>query len=429
MADKWYTVSSGNWSVAANWNGGTLPVDGDDVFADSRTITIDQHINLPNARLFTTARSGGTAGGGFLLSGAWNVTCLSITPGTSTLLTINNSYTGTITCPIINSSTTSTAYGISVTAGAAHAASIIGNFYAGNAAGRHALITSSTAGGTITLNGTAYSTTAALANCISHTASGGLTIQGVLNLVQSSGGGVALLSGSNACTYNLTGTISCGGSGAMINVGAGQTLTYDCTSFAWNNVLNGAIVVFASSSAQPVIITMPSVTMHNNATGPTLATAVISGTDVQYTGDVVAGICPIFSTSASGAKLEHFGKITSNIVAGARLSAGSGSQLIIDKVIAAANGNFIAFESGFGIRVKDSTIFYLTNADGERKAASINGGTLNLPIAANVRSGVTFNNGTQTGTMLDHVARFNSVDTSIENARLTAEVAASSAQS
>ena len=64
MPDKWPTTN-GNWSNAAIWNGGTKPVAGDDVFADGRTVTIDENVNVASVR--TTARSGGTAGGGFVL--------------------------------------------------------------------------------------------------------------------------------------------------------------------------------------------------------------------------------------------------------------------------------------------------------------------------------------------------------------------------
>ena len=62
MAIRW-AVSNGNWSNSATWNGGTLPQAGDDVYADNKTITIDQSITVN--RLNTSQRSGGTAGGAF----------------------------------------------------------------------------------------------------------------------------------------------------------------------------------------------------------------------------------------------------------------------------------------------------------------------------------------------------------------------------
>lgn len=65
MPDKW-PLANGNWSNAANWNGGTKPVAGDDVFADGRTVTIDEDITVASIR--NTQRSGGTANGSFTLT-------------------------------------------------------------------------------------------------------------------------------------------------------------------------------------------------------------------------------------------------------------------------------------------------------------------------------------------------------------------------
>lgn len=62
MANKW-PAADGNWSTASNWNGGTKPVAGDVVYADGKTITIDEDVTVLQLR--TNARSGGTAGGGF----------------------------------------------------------------------------------------------------------------------------------------------------------------------------------------------------------------------------------------------------------------------------------------------------------------------------------------------------------------------------
>lgn len=65
MPDKW-PLANGNWSSAANWNGGTKPLPGDDVYADGRTVAIDEDITVASLR--TTQRSGGTGGGGFTVS-------------------------------------------------------------------------------------------------------------------------------------------------------------------------------------------------------------------------------------------------------------------------------------------------------------------------------------------------------------------------
>lgn len=103
MADKW-PLADGNYSNAANWNDGTLPDVGDDVFWDGRTITIDQDIEVLSIR--TTQRSGGNIGGignlsgngnrtiiGHLVSGVGNVIRVIGWTGGGTL-TINGNITG-----------------------------------------------------------------------------------------------------------------------------------------------------------------------------------------------------------------------------------------------------------------------------------------------------------------------------------------------
>jgi hypothetical protein len=88
MADRW-PLANGNWSNAANWNGGTLPDVGDDVFADGKTVTIDQDVTVLSIR--NTQRTGGTANGGFNFSTAqstYNITADLITFNAN-LITLN----------------------------------------------------------------------------------------------------------------------------------------------------------------------------------------------------------------------------------------------------------------------------------------------------------------------------------------------------
>jgi hypothetical protein len=41
-----YAVQNGAWSSGSTWDNGAVPLDGDDVYADGRTITINQNINV-----------------------------------------------------------------------------------------------------------------------------------------------------------------------------------------------------------------------------------------------------------------------------------------------------------------------------------------------------------------------------------------------
>ena len=45
-----FAVVSGNWSSGGTWDNGSVPVAGDDVFCNGRTITIDQDINVGSLR-------------------------------------------------------------------------------------------------------------------------------------------------------------------------------------------------------------------------------------------------------------------------------------------------------------------------------------------------------------------------------------------
>lgn len=65
MADKW-RIATGLYSTASEWNGGTLPIAGDDVYCDGYVCTID--INTPQLNsMRNTQRSGGINAGYYIL--------------------------------------------------------------------------------------------------------------------------------------------------------------------------------------------------------------------------------------------------------------------------------------------------------------------------------------------------------------------------
>jgi hypothetical protein len=153
MADKW-PAANGNWSTAANWNGGTKPVPGDDVFADGKTITIDEDFDI--ASLNTTQRSGGTAGGQFqittLASGTRALSC-NVVAGSDNCIRVTGGTAGAtieITGDITGSSV---ARGIWWTGGNANL-TVTGNLQGGAAAPGHAINFTASPSGTVTINGT-----------------------------------------------------------------------------------------------------------------------------------------------------------------------------------------------------------------------------------------------------------------------------------
>jgi len=63
-----WAIASGNVSVGANWNTGTVPGIDDDVYADGKDMVVDL-ANWSIKSLRTTQRTGGTVGGSFELNG------------------------------------------------------------------------------------------------------------------------------------------------------------------------------------------------------------------------------------------------------------------------------------------------------------------------------------------------------------------------
>ena len=64
-----YAVATGNWSNTATWDGGTLPTSADDVFANNRTVTIDQDITAITLRNTSNVSPAITQGGQFVVAG------------------------------------------------------------------------------------------------------------------------------------------------------------------------------------------------------------------------------------------------------------------------------------------------------------------------------------------------------------------------
>lgn len=91
-------AANGNWSSTSTWIGGVLPTSADSVYANNRSITIDQDINV--ARLSNRGDNGATVGGGFTCTTTAGVvrtvTATIIEAGTSTCLTFNHAALNTL---------------------------------------------------------------------------------------------------------------------------------------------------------------------------------------------------------------------------------------------------------------------------------------------------------------------------------------------
>ena len=88
-------ANTGNWSSSATWPGGVFPTSADDVYANGKTVTIDQNITVLSLR--TTAGAGGVAGGSFIVNTSRTVTATNIYSGSSTCLTSTPPFNSTVT--------------------------------------------------------------------------------------------------------------------------------------------------------------------------------------------------------------------------------------------------------------------------------------------------------------------------------------------
>jgi hypothetical protein len=91
-----YAVKSGNWSDTTVWNTGALPTSSDDVYSNNFTVTIDQNVTVISLR--NNAQSPAVAGGGFVLNGGYTITTtasVGFAGGSSTSNLITFSASGT----------------------------------------------------------------------------------------------------------------------------------------------------------------------------------------------------------------------------------------------------------------------------------------------------------------------------------------------
>jgi hypothetical protein len=71
-----FATKTGNWSDPTVWNTGALPTSADDVFSNNFTVTINQNVTVLSLR--NTSASGITVGGGFLVTGDFSITAQSL---------------------------------------------------------------------------------------------------------------------------------------------------------------------------------------------------------------------------------------------------------------------------------------------------------------------------------------------------------------
>ena len=336
-----YAANTGNWSALATWDGGSsLPGSGDDVYANGKTVTIDQDVTVLSVN--TTAGGAAVAGGGFTL-GAGRTLNANVQAGTTTCVSMTVAGTSSINGTVTGGSAGS-AYGVNNNHGSA-TITVTGGVNGGTSTTGYGV--QNTAGGTVNIVG----------NCAAFTASGAYN--------------------AGAGTMNITGNCVGGGTtnahGAVNNSSGTINITGDCTggsaspSHGASNNSSGSINIYGTAIGSPT-----------NAASYGLSNAGTGNCSVQI---------------AKGSDFPNSG--STQPTPGSVQATGTGA-ITIDAMVFGSGGVAPCVGRHY---IRNAGTNYVTMRE-SNAGATLNMGELSAdyPTQANVRSGVSFDFGNKTGT-------------------------------
>ena len=336
-----YAANTGNWSALATWDGGSLPGSGDDVYANGKTVTIDQDVTVLSVR--STAGGAAVAGGSFALNAGRTLNA-EIVAGTTTCVSMSVAGTSSINGAVTGGSVGS-AYGVNNNNGSA-TINVTGNVNGGTATSGYGVYNG--AGGTVNIVG----------NCAAFTAVGAYNAgAGTMNITGNCvGGGTTNVHGANnnsSGTINITG--DCTGGSAASSHGA-------------NNNSSGVVNIYG--------------------------TAIGSPTSAASYGFVNAGTGNCSVQIAKGSDFPNSG--STQPTPGSVQSAASGAYITLDAMIFGSGGAAPVSGRHF---IRNAGTNYCTMRE-SNAGATLNLGELSAdyPSVADVRSGVNFDFGNKTGT-------------------------------
>jgi hypothetical protein len=384
-----YAVANGNWSNTATWDGGTLPTAADDVFSNNFTVTIDGTFTVLSIRNTSNTLPLIVAGGGFTFANGGNLTC------TDSNGVVNRDIASVycLTFDLASPNTATLNANVSTAGLVTNGRSILvqntGTF---NMVGDYTIQTFNTNGrATIFVNG---STTINIVGNISN------------NLVTPNQSSTLWVTAGTP-TINITGNVS-GGSSNNHNAGFGNGIY--AAIVATINITGNVI-----TNSSPSIHLMGGTTnLIGNITGGNSFTAIYNVTTaatISVTGIITAGTgAPaIYSAIAltSGYGSGTFVKVSGNVVNSSNIMAIVAPRVTIDTNTSSwlfqisTGGNRTLYAAGvdLGNPATSNVRFGTTyGASGELT------GTLRVPSASNVLSGVLTDN--TTGTLLMTPADF-----------------------
>ena len=475
-----YPLANGNWSTVANWYSGgvaygQLPLSTDDVYADGKTVVIDQNITVN--LLTTLQRSGGTVGGGFncttartinattitAITPVLNLTCTGITQNVIAT-TINGSTQIAVTASIVITGTSGT---VNVTATNLFSSGYSAAYCITNGVGSTLNVTGTISG--IGQNGILNTT--GIVNFTGTLTGGGNTFAAIY---QNGAGGTtnvtgALVGGPNTngySVYNNLGTVNIlsnqtmsGNFGYAVQSNAGTTnfgtvgspitITgapssagsnlYACYHTGAGNVnLYGNIIQqnFAFTSTAGLFIANSvggTMTINGNITGGTVANTI--GLSIGSTGTVIVNGNVTGGTNATNTPAIYMtaaGTCNINGITTAGLFPAIFSTVTTAKFNLLGNivntAGLSAYYGSLNVKISPSNaqqITYIDTNNNNRILATSNI-TAGAPLPANVRNGLVYGSLSQyLGTLImatpDNVRNGVNTDATVGTANLTAE--------
>jgi len=374
MAERWL-VSSGDIEVAARWDGGTLPANGDDLYANGFTGTITASRTALSWR--TTAGTTAVVGGGFACSVAGTTIVGNIIAGTTIPLVLTNT-TGTIT--LNGNVTASTTNAIAtVTKSGAGSLTHVGNA-TGGSGGTNCIGVQITAGN---FSGTGnYTSGSSLNSWGLHLVAANTSHTIVGNAIGgASTSSAGVLIGASNITLAITGGCTGGTCFGLQIASAGASVT-----------ISGDVTGGSGAGGAGVLLSVTgTVTIAGNAIGGTSSTitATCFGAYNSSTGTLTVSGYAIGAPS-SGVAAGVFGSLGGTTTVGSRRVSATG-------VVGTAGKVFVANLSTATVQVMNSSLatatLYPTDFSGL------------LPAAGDVRSGTVYNLGNSTGTLVISTSR------------------------
>ena len=382
---------SGNFGDASTWATGTVPVAGDVVVANGRTITIN--VNVTCAELRNDTTGGATLGGGFTL-----IDSITLTANLYLANPVSNGQFNLLTYPStsgrqayivgnVYGNTGGTGYGChAILHSGTGSLYITGNIAGGNAQGSSTPTAgiNNSANGTVVVNGNVSGGTGVVASYgVYNALNGTIIING--NIAGGVGGATAYNAAAGQIVVN--GNVAASGSVGVANASTGAVIIN-------GNVAASTANGCANSSAGSIYI-------YGNATADSGVGALNSG----------AGIISI-SGSATGSAANYGASNTSvGTLIVKRAVGGPGSAAVAGVNSSLASSLTYVQEIEYGdlgqspttgpiILTDQSTNVAVFYRFGSSKKTLIDSSSISntVPVAGDVRAGVVYNNGNLTGT-------------------------------